>query len=57
MKNSVKKIIPVLALIVALCCSIAMIAACSSEVVFTGEKEIMSIRHGEGGVSNPSGYV
>ena len=43
MKNSVKKIIPVLALIVALCCSIAMIAACSSEVVFTGEKEIMSI--------------
>ncbi|MDE6505460.1 MAG: hypothetical protein K2L42_06285 [Clostridia bacterium] len=43
MKNSVKRIIPVLALIVALCCGIAMMTACSADVVFTGDKEIMSI--------------
>ncbi len=44
MRKLFKKVLPLMALVVALCCGIAMMTACSEpDVVFSGEREIMSI--------------
>ncbi len=44
MRKLFKKVLPLMALVVALCCGIAMMTACSEpDVVFSGEREIMTI--------------
>ena len=41
MRKLFKKVLPLMALVVALCCGIAMMTACSEpDVVFTGEVSI-----------------